>query len=105
MLSFLNGKTVKVGGIVIAWLSTFLFIPAIGHEVGYVVGLTVATIALTTPEAFAWLSDFAGPEYWPAFVGLGVAILFAAHFGGTRGLLAVIGPLTTYDGMYFEQNY
>ena len=76
-----------------------------GHAIGYLIGMTVAAIALVEPKAFNWLSKFADPQFWPAFVGLGVAILFAAHAGGLRGLLSVIGPLTTYDGMYFEQNY
>jgi len=103
-MSIFNSTSVKVGGILLSVASGALLLSG-GHRLGYVVGVAVAVLALVKPKAFQWLADFADPEFWPAFVGLGVAILFAAHFGGTYGLLSVIGPLTTYDGMYFDQNY
>ena len=105
MASFLNGTTVKIGGLLLSLFGVILLVSSPAHVIGYGVGLGVAVLALLEPKAFSWLSDFADPEFWPAFVGLGVSILFAAHFGGIPGLLAVVGPLTTYDGMYFEQNY
>ncbi len=102
-LTAFTGPRVRMAGFLIAFASAFLL-----HglaTVGYLVALGVAILSTYYPKAFNWLSNFADPQFWPAFVGLGVAILFAAHAGGLFGLLACAGPLTAYDGMYFDQNY
>lgn len=106
-LNLFSGKTVKIGGFALCWggIAALAHGHYYGHMAGYSVGAFLALFALVYPRAFNWLSNFADPQFWPAFVGLGVAILFAAHVGGFAGVFAIMGPLTVYDGMYFDQNY
>lgn len=102
-IALFTGPRVRLAGLLISLSGVFLLHGA--SRIGFAVGVAVAWLATYYPKAFNWLSNFADPQFWPAFVGLGVAILFAAHTGGLLGILACIGPLTTYDGMYFDQNY
>jgi hypothetical protein len=99
-----TGPRVRLAGLIMSVAGVLLLA---GHvqAVGYAIGLLIAFLATFNPNAFKWLSNFADPQFWPAFVGLGVAIICAAYVGGLFGLLACIGPLTAYDGMYFDQNY
>lgn len=103
VLSIFTGPRVRAAGFLLTIAGSFL-LPE-DARIGYLAGLAVAALSTYYPKIFNWLSNFADPQFWPAFVGLGVAILFAAHTGGLDGILACVGPLTAYDGMYFEQNY
>lgn len=105
ILSLFNGPRVRLGGFIITGVGALLLHNHRGALAGYLAGLAVALLSTYFPAAFKWLANFADPQYWPAFVGLGISILIAAHTGGWVGLLLCIGPLTSLDGMYFEQNY
>jgi len=103
--SFFTPFRVKWGGIVLALLLGGFFLRG-GHRIGYFISILVAIVSFLWPhQLWHWLANFADEVNWPAFVALGVAIVFAAHQGGAGAALAVVGPLATYDGMYFEQNY
>ena len=102
-LSFFTGTTVKIIGIVLSVVLGALFLEG-AARIAYLACIAFTVIALLFPDLFHWLANFADPVNWPPFVALGIAIVIAAHVGGSA-VFAVLGPLTTYDGMYFEQNY
>jgi hypothetical protein len=107
--SFLNlftGPRVRLAGFILTFLGS-LPLMTLNSPVPffYIMCLLVSLLSTYSPRAFGWLSNFADPQFWPTFVALGICILLAAHVGGLFGILACIGPLTAYDGMYFEQNY
>lgn len=103
ILDLFTGPRVRLAGFILTGIGAFLLHDPI--TLFYLLGLFIALLSTYSPKVFNWLSNFADPQFWPAFVGLGVCILLAAHTGGLFGLLACIGPLTAYDGMYFDQNY
>lgn len=106
-LNLFTGPRVRAAGFALTVIGGILLSTVTSNVVTlfYFLSLAIAMLATFIPGAFSWLSNFADPQFWPAFVGLGVCIILAAHVGGLFGILACIGPLTAYDGMYFEQNY
>lgn len=106
-MSFLDPftpRTVRGGGLVLAVASSIFL--SEGHRIGYLIALAVGCASWILPQdLWKWLAHFADPKYWPTFVSIGVAILFAAHNGSWPGLFACCGPLAVLDGMYFAENY
>lgn len=102
-LDLFTPKTVRIGGFALA-AASLLGLHG-GNRIGYASALAVAAVSWAFPKLWNWLSNFADPHYWPTFVALGVASMFAAHQGGYAAVLALAGPLTMFDGMYFDTNY
>lgn len=106
-LDLFTPKTVRIGGFIVAALAALLMHG--GILIGYAIALVVAALswAFSNSTWARWkaFTDFADPHYWPTFVALGVAALFAGFGGGAAALGAIGGIFATLDGIYFDVNY
>lgn len=105
ILNAFTGPRVRLAGFILTAAGAFsLYQVKPQFVIFYLACLVIALIATFT-QAFKFLANFADQNNWPAFVGLGVCIMLGAFSGGLYGMLACVGPLTAFDGMYFDQNY
>jgi hypothetical protein len=102
-MAIFNGLHVRIAGILLAVISA-PFILHSGHLIGFYAGVMLFLLNQIFPNLFNWLKNFAEPKVWPSYVGLGIAIMFAAHQGGWAAL-PVGGILTSIDGLFFDSLY
>ena len=103
-MTIFTGKHVETTGVILSVLAAAFLLQG-GSRWGVLVSIAIYLLDRFYPKAFAWLANFAEPTAWPGYVALGVAALFAAHFGGWRADVVVAGIFMTGDGRLFDQLY
>lgn len=107
LVNMINGWEVELVGGLLYLVSVGLFFRDVTGLVllallgVYVLGRLTKTFGFLAKLGGMWDED--SSHLWPAFVALGIACLVAA--GHPHGRFVVASVLTTFDGMYFNQNY